>query len=67
MDALNLIALIVGICLLIKKLANMDRYLGLRVLILTSILSCLVVYVFVVYVFPESDSGCVVNFENGYY
>jgi hypothetical protein len=46
MNALNVIAIIVGVYLLIKKLANMDRYHTLRVVILTAILSYIFVYLF---------------------
>ncbi|HEX6717716.1 MAG TPA: hypothetical protein VF088_11435 [Pyrinomonadaceae bacterium] len=43
-EAIHLLMLLVGIILLVKKVADMDRYHGLRVVILTSILTCIVVY-----------------------
>jgi hypothetical protein len=68
MDALNVIAFIVGVWLLIKKLADMDRYHTLRVVVLTSILSCLVLYLFVVYGCTQINSGmggdCIVSFDD---
>ena len=69
MDALNVLAFIVGVCLLIKKLADMDRYHTLRVVVLTSILSCIVLYLFVVYgcTLNPNMSDCTVNFDDQYY
>jgi uncharacterized MnhB-related membrane protein len=41
---LNNVTLVITALLLLKKIADMDRYHTLRVVILTSVFSCLIVY-----------------------
>lgn len=47
----HVVTLLIGLILLMKKFAEMDRYHTLRVLILTLIFSCIVFYFFVEYGF----------------
>ena len=50
-EAGNLVLLFVGALLLLKKVANMDRYHNLRVFVLITILSFLVIVFFLEYGF----------------
>jgi len=61
----DLALLIVGTIFLLKKVAEMDCYLGLRVVVLTSILSCGVIYSVCSvsdYLFPPAS--CVIDFTS---
>jgi hypothetical protein len=61
----DLALVIVGTIFLLKKVAEMDRYLGLRVVVLTSILSCGVIYSVCSvsdYLFPPAS--CVIDFTS---
>ena len=43
-DPVQLLLLAIGVVLFLKKVAEMDRYNTLRVVVLTAILSCVVIY-----------------------
>ena len=45
-EFLDFIALLVGVILLVRALAQMERYHALRVAILTVILSCIAIYLY---------------------
>jgi dolichyl-phosphate-mannose--protein O-mannosyl transferase len=61
-DAVQYVMLLIGIVLLLKRVAEMERYHTLRVVVLTSLLSSVVIYFFLVYGFtlgnPISSPGC---------
>jgi hypothetical protein len=48
-DAVNTIALVFGVLLLLKKVVNMDRFHYLRVFLITVTISCLLLYLFLWY------------------
>jgi hypothetical protein len=62
LNLLDVVALLMGVILLLKRVANMDRYHTLRVVVLTSILSCLVIWFFFGYGFslgnPHKFDDC---------
>lgn len=62
-DPVQLVLLLIGFVLLLKRLADMDRYHNLRVVVLTTILSCIVIYFFFEYGFtlgnPMEYSDCI--------
>jgi len=47
----DLLALLFGVMLLLKRVADMDRYHALRIIVLTSILSIIVIYLVLGYGF----------------
>ena len=51
-DPINVFIFLSGIALLLKKVADMDRYHELRVCLITTVLSTIVIVLFVVYCFP---------------
>lgn len=55
LSILDGIALAVGALWVIKKFIDLDRFHELKVLVLTMVLSCFVVYFFVVYGFTFGD------------
>lgn len=64
---LNNVTLVITAFLLLKKIADMDRFHRLRVVILTSVLSCLVLYVLLVATEAnESPQNDYVDLENDY-
>lgn len=50
-DVLQIVLVFVGLLLLVRKVAEMDRYHYVRVVFLTAILSCIVIFLFLVYGF----------------
>jgi hypothetical protein len=48
-DVLHLVIVLAGAVFLLKKVAEMDRYHDLRVWALTLLLSCIVIYFFLIY------------------
>lgn len=63
-DVLDAVVISIGVILLLKKIADMDRYHWARVVILTLILSWIVILLFVAYgIDNNSYGGCIVEFE----
>ena len=58
--------LAIGIVLSLKRVAEMDRYHALRVVVLTVILSCMVIYLFLSFAFPSYRSDDCIDFGNHY-
>ena len=50
----DVVALLIGAVLLLKKTADMERYHGLRVIVLTSILSLIAILLFLGYGLKQS-------------
>lgn len=46
----DLLIVVIGFALLLKKVADMDRYETLRTIVLTAILGAIVIYVFLAFV-----------------
>ena len=63
LNLLDVLALLMGVILLLKRVADMDRYHTLRVILLTSILSFLVILFFLGYGFtlgnPNKFNDCI--------
>ena len=59
-NPLDLTILTIGGVLLLKRVAEMDRYHDLRVVTLTVILSLIVIVLFLAYGFPRVES-CVID------
>ena len=60
-EFMEIVALVIGVLLLLKRVAEMDRYQTLRVVVLTLILSCFAVYFLVGFVltpFSTFDHSC---------
>jgi len=55
-DPIDVFILLFGVAFLLKKLAETDRYHSLGVVLLTTFLSCIVIYLFAVYCSPPSNS-----------
>lgn len=53
LDPINVFIFFSGVVLLLKKVANMDGYHELRVCLLTTVLSAIVIVLFVAYCFPR--------------
>jgi len=51
----NFVMLLIGILVMLKKFGEMERYLELRVFILTTLFSTFVVYFFLTYGFALTD------------
>ena len=65
-DVLQIVLVFIGLLLLVRKVAEMERYHYLRVVFLTAILSCIVIFLFVVYGFTfghgiDEPSPCTVD------
>jgi len=63
-DPINIFIFLSGIALLLKKVADMDRYHSLRVLLLTTFLSTIVISLFLYFVLVYSfslDQTCMVS------
>ena len=58
-DPGNFVALLIGVVILVKKLAEMDRYFELRVLILTLLFGCFVLYFYFTYSVDPAYYDCV--------
>jgi predicted secreted protein len=56
LDPLNVFIFLSGVAFLFKKVADMDRYHELRVLLLTTVLSTIVIVLFFGYCFPRTPS-----------
>ncbi len=48
-DPIDVVILLLGLVLLLKRVADMERYHAMRVAVLTTILSCVAIYFFLVY------------------
>ena len=66
LDPSNFLILLIGVILLLKMFAEMDRYLKLRVFILTLIVSCFLFYCFADSFTPPRPTftDCVITFSD---
>ena len=65
-DPVHFVTFLFGVILLLKRVAEMDRYHKLRVIVLTSILSCIAIYFFLAYGFTLGSPrpfDCHISFE----
>jgi len=69
-DPIDIFIFLSGIALLLKKVAEMDRYHSLRVLLLTTFLSTIVISLFLYFVLVYSfslDQTCMVPCGDDYF
>jgi len=57
-DAVHVVSLLVGLILLLKRVADMDRYYTKRLLILTTVLSSFVIWFVLAYGLPQPFDDC---------
>ncbi len=62
LSPLEIALLIIGGVLTFKKVAEMERYHDLRVYLLTTVLSLVVIYLFVASI--DTNSGCTIEFDD---
>ena len=61
---IDVLILVMGSALLLKKVADMDRYQTFRTIAITTILGAVVVYFFLVTLSPLQPSDCFVSFDH---
>ncbi len=54
----DVVALIIGVLWLLKKIVNMDRFFNLRVILLATILSAIMLGLFSYFLNSPNDSDC---------